>query len=728
MNNTELSLKEIQECVNSCKNNADLENFLASRFSDNFIALEKYFPDIAVYFKNYNPKQNIEFFCTENRIPNVYLPDSHQCLYPYTDPFEVCKKQVQDKINNATLEINYFGIENDPYGQISYKYCNHAVRLSENNTNSEVFIKDLETISNCLMLGCGLGYQLAYLYEQKEIFNLVLIEPDTDFFFSSLFTFDWANLLDYIHNSNLHIKIILESNFDRIYNELQQYYLSVGVFLTNSIFFYKHYSNKQINSLEKHIFEKYDFLNFGYGFFDDYIFGISHAYYSIKNNSHFVLQNKKLNEDYADYPVFIVGSGPSLDNDIDCIRKFQDKAIIIACGTGLDTLYHAGVKPDFYAVTERNPEILQAINVIPDKQFFSDITLLTTEVCHPCVVNKFKYHAIFGKNNEILIRYINDNYLSHSPIQEINFINPLVGNMGVAGAAYLGFRKIFLFGIDNGKKLGIKKMHSKFASLYNNHGCNDITGNYETKETSRGNFDGLCETNKKYLISAANISNIIKIFREKDETFTCYNCSDGIKITGSTTLHSENINTNIFKDFHFSKKEILNFINSEKTVSLSNLNLEKFWNGSNFSRIVSSLIESLNKKSDTRTEILKLLSNLSQKINFEINYNKNIEIKCLHGSITNLSSIVLQTIYAKNNKDGIANAQRIIALIQDFLTETIDIYAKLPNYIQGEHRKYYKDNKVGSNMPSCNAPLLPPVNSIIKTDYEDPIKKFVKKY
>ena len=151
---------------------------------------------------------DLQFFCTENRIPNVYLSDSHQCLYPYTDPFEVCKKQVQDKINNATLEINYFGIENDPYGQISYKYCNQAVRLSENNTNSEVFIKVLETIPNCLMLGCGLGYQLAYLYEQKEIFNLVLIEPDTDFFFSSLFTFDWANLLDYIHNSNLHIKIM----------------------------------------------------------------------------------------------------------------------------------------------------------------------------------------------------------------------------------------------------------------------------------------------------------------------------------------------------------------------------------------------------------------------------------------------------------------------------------------------------------------------------------------
>jgi len=517
-------------------------------------------------------------------------------------------------------------------------------------------------------------------------------------------------------------------NFDRIYNELQQYYLSVGVFLTNSIFYYKHYSNKEIDSLEKHIFEKYDFLNFGHGFFDDYIFGISHAYYSIKNNSHFVLQNKKLKDGYTDYPVFIIGSGPSLDNDIDFIRKFQDKAIIIACGTGLDTLYHAGIKPDFYVVTERVPEIMQAINIIPDEKFFCDITLLTTEVCHPYVVKKFKQQAIFGKNNEILIRYINDNYLSHSPIQEINFINPLVGNMGVAGAAYLGFRKLYLFGIDNGKKIGQERIHSKFTLLYNEYGYHDSEGKCETKETSRGNFDGLCETNKEYLISAANISNIIKIFREKDETFTCYNCSDGVKITGTIPLHSKNINDNNFNNIQFSKKEILNFINCEKTISLSNLNFDNLWNINRVSKIINHFIDSLKKNKDTKTEILKLLSNLSQKINFEINYNKNIEIKCLNGSITNLSSIVLQTIYAKNNKDGIANAQRIIALIQDFLTETIDIYAKLPNYIQGEHRKYYKDNKVGRNMPSCNAPLFPPVNSIIKTDYEDPIKKFVKKY
>ena len=75
----------------------------------------------------------------------------------------------------------------------------------------------------------------------------------------------------------------------------------------------------------------------------------------VKKN--FVLRHQTLDKKYAKLPVFVIGSGPSLDNDIPFIRKNQDKAIVVACGTAIDTLYHAGIKPDFYACTERTPEI-----------------------------------------------------------------------------------------------------------------------------------------------------------------------------------------------------------------------------------------------------------------------------------------------------------------------------------------------------------------------------------
>jgi len=46
----------------------------------------------------------------------------------------------------------------------------------------------------------------------------------------------------------------------------------------------------------------------------------------------------------------------------------------------------------------------------------------------------------------------------------------------------------------------------------------------------------------------------------------------------------------------------------------------------------------------------------------------------------------------------------------------------------GEHRKYYKDGKVGIDMPHCKAPLFPEERKLATREYDDPVKKFVKRY
>ena len=70
-------------------------------------------------------------------------------------------------------------------------------------------------------------------------------------------------------------------------------------------------------------------------------------------------------------------------------------------------------------------------------------------------------------------------------------MNPLVGNMGVSGALFLGFKNIYMFGLDNGKKIDSSAMHSKYTTLYNEHGCSDQGGSYTTKQQGKGNFGGL---------------------------------------------------------------------------------------------------------------------------------------------------------------------------------------------------------------------------------------------
>ena len=55
-------------------------------------------------------------------------------------------------------------------------------------------------VATVIMLACFCNityYRTNVLEEQIEVQNLILIEPDKDIFYASLFSFDWDNLLNF---------------------------------------------------------------------------------------------------------------------------------------------------------------------------------------------------------------------------------------------------------------------------------------------------------------------------------------------------------------------------------------------------------------------------------------------------------------------------------------------------------------------------------------------------
>ncbi|MGN0901855.1 MAG: hypothetical protein ACI4M9_01095, partial [Succinivibrio sp.] len=76
----------------------------------------------------------------------------------------------------------------------------------------------------------------------------------------------------------------------------------------------------------------------------------------------------------------------------------------------------------------------------------------------------------------------------------------------------------------------------------------------------------------------------------------------------------------------------------------------------------------------------------------------------------------------------VTKAHEIFEIIYEFLDESKTLYARLPDYVMGEHRKYYPDEKVGIDYPHCKATPLPKVRTMATQNYDDPVKKFVKKY
>ena len=89
--------------------------------------------------------------------------------------------------------------------------------------------------------------------------------------------------------------------------------------------------------------------------------------------------------------------------------------------------------------------------------------------------------------------------------------------------------------------------------------------------------------------------------------------------------------------------------------------------------------------------------------------------------------MLVHTIYgSEEEKKCLDAASEMVEVIQDFLTEIQDVFKIFPDYIMGEHRKYYPNNLVGRDMPHCKATALPNEVNLMARKYDDPLKKFVK--
>lgn len=712
-------------------NQEDLDSFLENRFNNNIESFRKYLPKIASIFEHYIPHKKQQFICTSDGTPNLYLPEENRLFYVTNDPIFFCRDTLISLLNNAQFNISNYKKEKDKYGQIYDKYLNGALEIIESNNQEKIKINDLDVIPFAIIAGVGLGYILGELYERVTVDNIVVVENDPDVFFASLHTFDWSNLLDYIFSENLSIDIIIDANPNNCLKAIENIIETKGIFLCCSLFLVFHYVNDFIKEFANIC--KNDFglsANF-IGFFDDYLFGISHAYHAFSCQKNFALSHTN-NLLLKKYPVFVVGSGPSLDNDIEFLQKYQDKALIIACGTALDILYHTGIKPDFFANTERFPEIFEFLNSIPDKEFFSDIILVCSEVCHPKVIDIFNKTIIFGKINEPLFSYLQSQIKKIKEIQPVQFMNPLVGNMGLAASVLLGFKDIYLFGIDNGTKKEAKLVHSTHSTIYQKRCWPEI---FDLYQECSANFGGLCRTDPLYLLSIKNITNLINSANEnktEKEQIVVYNCSDGAYIKNTLPRHSSEIQ-DLFDNLPvINKTELCNEIcaKKSKTFDISMNELISCLYKDKFSLLCSNIIFKLRNmlNSDSRITLLNKMRELSIYLHGENDDIQKFHNQMLNSSIQSLFITLFNAMYLKKDfKECLSICNKIIQLSIDFIQESDELFRLLPDYIMGDHRKFFKNNKVGKDMPSILAPEFPDYKKSIRKQFVDPVKKFKKK-
>lgn len=724
---TEENVEELKEIQ------LQMYQFLEERFNVNLECFKKYYPDIAKKFEVYTPKRKFEFFCTQNGIPNLFFTEENEFFYKTDDPIQYCQNEMDTFLSTSKVQQTKYQNEYDPFGQIHFKYSNQSVKIENSlQRNKDLLIKDVKSYPNCLMIGIGLGYHLARLYEQVEVENLVLIEPDTDVFYASMFSFDWSNLLEYLHQSKHLIHFLIGIEKDQLFLEIEAIYRKHGIFLSGSWFTYIHYINDATKETWTEIKKHFDQIHGALGFFDDHLFATSQGLELIHNKHRFVL-NTPLREEYKSLPVFVIGAGPSLDHDIPFLRKYQDKAIIIACGTAIDSLYHAGIKPDFYVNLERTFNVGEStLGVIPDQKFLKDTIIFASDTCHRNTLKYFKDTAIFAKNDEPFFPYLTSYYPELEKIQEIKLSNPVVGNAGLASAIYFGFENIYLFGIDNGKKLGSNQMHSSYTSLYANRGAIDHGGSYTIEKSLPGNFGGQCESSFFFSMSGHNISFLLQMEQLNNDRLICNNCSDGIFMENTIPTHSEDLVKEFCSLPDIDKNRFSDYVKNEKTAAIhaSYDELKKLFDSSKFNELVSNTMKLMENMPDNRVDYVKRMVEVSEYISDLMSNRENFYYgSVINGSIQNLFIMVSRALYHCGDENlCIQSANKILNLVKDFLSEAKILFSYLPDYIMWDHSKYFPNGLVGLDTSFAKAPRFPKKLEILKKQFDDPLKTFVKRY
>lgn len=715
----------------------DPNSILQACYQRNMAALFKYEPNLYQVFCKYKPSEPLEIIYTKAGVPNLYFPNRKEFFYKTEDPIEKTNQQVEDAIKNVPFNQIKFAKEDDVLGQIYFRYKNAVVDFQNScfGDNQQRF--PTSSCPNVIILGVGLGYHIGRLYEMLEIANLMIIEPNSDLFYASLYTFDWSGFLEFVVQNNRGVYFLIGQSKEEIVNDLNQFYIRHGIMLYGLSWFFIHYRSKEMAALEEQLQADYWRAFKTLGFIDDDFFAISHACYLTTHHARFIRNDVLLPEEISSIPLCVVANGSSLSNDLPFLRKVQDKVLILACGSAIETLYNAGIQPFFYAAIERLKIVSESLSLIPDQDFIRNTLLISADVCHPDTFKMFKHTALVHKADEAFFGMAGFKYVDrYRNLLATSLINPLVGNLGVAVGVFFKFKNVYLFGVDNGTKC-LDKLHPEESVLYNSTEACEYEEKkknmplFALKSTMPGNFGGEVYSSRVYKDSLENMDKVIK--SSKDSKY--YNCSDGAKIDSAEPLHSAELLEPWLQRPNVDFQSVLEFIETKTTLDLNftSEDIEKIVAHKDFDDFICMVRKHLveHNTPKKRLDYVLILEDVCELLHSYKNRTYNFAVRILNSTLNKFFVMILRVLYlTEDERLAIERAEVQMGWLIDFLDDARELYKFVPEYYAEDHHKFFASGKVGFNHPDSIAPVIKERKPFVTQEARDryPLRKFVKRY
>ena len=377
-----------------------------------------------------------------------------------------------------------------------------------------------------IVLGLGLGFHLQELIDRSGAKVVLIIEPHAEFLRQSLETVDWAEFIARNEAAGCRFSIVVPGSATEALRKISMHFTDYGSHFIDGAYVFVHYPSVTLLDIRDRLIESVQVLYSSRGFHEDEMVMLTNSAANAALGNFRWLDGKLRPE--RQEPVFIIGSGPSIDKSIEQIKRLRERAIVFSCGTGLRVCLSNGIVPDFHCEIENGPYVFDVLSIVRSQFSFAGMTLVAPFSVDPRVPTLFDDAILFFRDAVSGSRILTDH------ANEIYLAVPTVTNCALRTALAMGFGTCYLFGVDCGTK-DMSQQHSR-QSVYFHADMFKAEPRTDMTYTFRGNFGGVVKSNWILMFTRMMIAEVCRIYQPK-----VFNCSDGAEIRGTLPKVAEAI-------------------------------------------------------------------------------------------------------------------------------------------------------------------------------------------
>ena len=375
-----------------------------------------------------------------------------------------------------------------------------------------------KSVGFLFVFGLGLGFHIEFLAKVLKFRCLVIIEPHDQILLHNLHVMDWETFGKGLTDRGQDIIFIRGENlFDQF---LDAAHSKNYPFLGGS-YLYSHYDMPELTELMSEISKKTAFIFAALGWTEDQLQMFRNSSINLSSPG-FYLQ-ETLSNSIRTLPAIVVGAGPSLDKNIETIKRYQDDAVIISSSSSISALLANNITPHIHCALENIESLGMVLENLSKKHDFSNITLFASFTVNERAAACFKRTVYFFRRDIAASHFFSKGGI-HTELAE-----PLTGNTALLCALSFGFKEVYLFGLDFGARTSeIHHSQHSVEFAYND----DYSTPFEFETSVPGNFGGT--VNNGWLLEFSRIRANLAI--EYFENVVARNCSDGAYIPSAPPL------------------------------------------------------------------------------------------------------------------------------------------------------------------------------------------------